>query len=106
MSGRVQYEEGATKGAVLDDGILQAVADKLGVDIKVVHQLADTNGTEANGSFAAGLSQIVLGENSSNSYQTLVHEFWHMTRCAEHAPAGAITLEAFIAQRKVPGIAP
>ena len=38
--------------------------------------------------------------------QTLVHEFWHMTRCAEHAPAGAITLEAFIAQRKVPGIAP
>ena len=38
--------------------------------------------------------------------QTLVHEFCHMTRCAEHAPAGAITLEAFIAQRKVPGIAP
>lgn len=77
VSGRVQYEEGATKGAVLDDGILQAVADKLGVDIKVVHQLADTNGTEANGSFAAGLSQIVLGENSSNAYQTLVHELTH-----------------------------
>lgn len=38
--------------------------------------------------------------------QTLVHEHWHMTRCAEHAPAGAITKEAFIAQGKVPGIAP
>ena len=38
--------------------------------------------------------------------QTLVHEHWHMTRCAEHAPVGAITQAAFIAQRKVPGIAP
>ena len=38
--------------------------------------------------------------------QTLVHEFWHMTRCGEHAPEGAITQAAFIAQRKVPGIAP
>jgi len=38
--------------------------------------------------------------------QTLVHEFLHMTRCAEHAPEGAITQEAFIALRKVPGIAP
>ena len=29
-----------------------------------------------------------------------------MTRCPEHTPDGAITQEAFIARRKVPGIAP
>lgn len=38
--------------------------------------------------------------------QTLVHGHTHMTRCAEHAPEGAITQEAYKAQRKVPGIAP
>jgi hypothetical protein len=36
----------------------------------------------------------------------LVHEFWHMTRCAEHAPEGAITEKAFLAQRKILEIAP
>ncbi|MBN8744529.1 MAG: hypothetical protein J0I24_09500 [Thiomonas arsenitoxydans] len=38
--------------------------------------------------------------------RTLVHKHGHMTRCTEHAPDGAITLEAFLAQRKEPGIAP
>ena len=37
--------------------------------------------------------------------QTLVHEHRHMTRCAEHAPEGAITLDAYQAQQ-APGIAP
>ena len=37
--------------------------------------------------------------------QMLVHGLCHMTRCAEHAPVGAITEVAFLAQRKVPGIA-
>lgn len=38
--------------------------------------------------------------------QTLVHGFWHLTRCADHAPEGAITQAADLAQREVPGIAP
>jgi hypothetical protein len=38
--------------------------------------------------------------------QTLVKGHWHMTRCAEHAPEGTITQEAYNEQRRVPGIAP
>ena len=38
--------------------------------------------------------------------QALVHEFWHMMQCVEHAPEGAITQAAFIAQRKVSEGAP
>lgn len=38
--------------------------------------------------------------------QTLVHADWFMTRCAQHAPAGASSAEAFLAQGKVPGWAP
>lgn len=37
--------------------------------------------------------------------QTLVQGHWHLTRCPEHAPDGAITQEAYNAQRS-PGIAP
>lgn len=32
--------------------------------------------------------------------QKLVHDFWHMTRCPEHAPEGAITQDAFLSLRK------
>lgn len=37
--------------------------------------------------------------------KTLVHGHWHMTRCAEHAPEGAVATEAYYAQH-APGIAP
>jgi hypothetical protein len=47
-----------------------------------------------------------LCEQCGKPGQTLVHGFWHLTRCSEHAPEGAITIEAFLVQRKVPGIAP
>lgn len=56
---------------------MAAVANKLGVDVKVVQQLTDGSGNEVNGSWAAGLSQIALGVNSGNQYQTLVHELTH-----------------------------
>ena len=56
--------------------------------------------------YMAGAMSARICDQCGKPGQTLVHEFWHMTRCAEHSPAGAITKEAFIAQRKVPGIAP
>jgi hypothetical protein len=32
--------------------------------------------------------------------QTLVYNFWHMTRCPEHAPEGAVPRDEFIAERE------
>lgn len=77
VQGKVLYEEGTTPGVVLSESVVQAVADKLGVNIRVVRRLTDAAGGEANGHWAAALSQIALGENSSNGYQTLVHELTH-----------------------------
>jgi len=37
--------------------------------------------------------------------ETLVHQHFHLTRCAEHAPEGAISKMTYFA-RHVPGIAP
>jgi len=31
--------------------------------------------------------------------QILVHEFFHLTRCVEHAPIGAVPREEFLASR-------
>ena len=75
--GRVTYEEGAQPGAVLDDAVLQAVAGKLGVNVRVMQQLTDDAGGQANGSWAAAMSEIALGENTGNAYQTLAHELTH-----------------------------
>ena len=75
--GGVTYEEGAQAGAVLDDAVLQAVAAKLGVNVRVMQQLTDDAGGQANGSWAAAMSEIALGENAGNAYQTLAHELTH-----------------------------
>lgn len=75
--GGVTYEEGAQPGAVLDDAVLQAVAAKLGVNVRVMQQLTDDAGGQANGSWAAAMSEIALGENTGNAYQTLAHELTH-----------------------------
>ena len=75
--GRVTYEDGAQPGAVLDDAVLQAVAAKLGVNVRVMQQLTDDAGGQANGSWAAAMSEIALGENTGNAYQTLAHELTH-----------------------------
>lgn len=75
--GRVTYEEGTQPGAVIDDAVLQAVAGKLGVNVRVMQQLTDDAGGQANGSWAAAMGEIALGENSSNAYQTLAHELTH-----------------------------
>lgn len=77
VEGQVQYESGVEPGAVLDDTVLQAAARKLGVNIKVVQELTDDAGGKANGRWAAAMSEIALGENSSNAYQTLAHELTH-----------------------------
>lgn len=77
VEGKVQYENGAEPNAVLDDTVLQAAAHKLGVNIKVVQELTDDAGGKANGRWAAAMSEIALGENSSNAYQTLAHEMTH-----------------------------
>ena len=77
VEGQVQYENGAEPNAVLDDTVLQAAAHKLGVNIKVVQELTDDAGGKANGRWAAAMSEIALGENSSNAYQTLAHEMTH-----------------------------
>lgn len=37
--------------------------------------------------------------------QAVVFDFWHITRCAEHAPEGSVPKGEFLAQR-APGIAP
>lgn len=76
-AGQVQYEEGSQPGARVDDTVLQAVAQKLGVNIRVVQQLTDDAGGEANGRWAAAMGEIALGENTSNAYQTLTHELTH-----------------------------
>lgn len=75
--GGVTYEEGAQPSAVLDDAVLQAVAAKLGVNVRVMQQLTDDAGAQANGSWAAAMSEIALGENTGNAYQTLAHELTH-----------------------------
>lgn len=75
--GGVTYEEDAQPGAVLDDAVLQAVAAKLGVNVRVMQQLTDDAGGQANGSWAAAMSEIALGENTGNAYQTLAHELTH-----------------------------
>lgn len=77
VEGQVQYESGAETNTVLDDTVLQAAAHKLGVNIKVVQELTDDAGGKANGRWAAAMSEIALGENSSNAYQTLAHEMTH-----------------------------
>lgn len=77
VEGQVQYENGAEPNFVLDDTVLQAAAHKLGVNIKVVQELTDDAGGKANGRWAAAMSEIALGENSSNAYQTLAHEMTH-----------------------------
>lgn len=77
VEGQVQYENGAEPNSVLDDTVLQAAAHKLGVNIKVVQELTDDAGGKANGRWAAAMSEIALGENSSNAYQTLAHEMTH-----------------------------
>lgn len=77
VEGQVQYESGVEPGAVLDDTVLQAAAHKLGVNIKVVQELTDDAGGKANGRWAAAMSEIALGENSSSTYQTLAHELTH-----------------------------
>ena len=77
VEGQVQYENGVEPNAVLDDTVLQAAAHKLGVNIKVVQELTDDAGGKANGRWAAAMSEIALGENSSNAYQTLAHEMTH-----------------------------
>ena len=75
--GQVQYEEGTEPGARIDDTVLQAVAQKLGVNIRVMQQLTDDTGGPANGRWAAAMGEIALGENTSNAYQTLSHELTH-----------------------------
>ncbi|WP_298732550.1 hypothetical protein [uncultured Subdoligranulum sp.] len=77
VEGQVQYENGAELNAAMDDTVLQAAAYKLGVNIKVVQELTDDAGGKANGRWAAAMSEIALGENSSNAYQTLAHEMTH-----------------------------
>lgn len=77
VEGQVQYESGTETNTVLDDTVLQAAAHKLGVNIKVVQELTDDAGGKANGRWAAAMSEIALGENSSNAYQTLAHEMTH-----------------------------
>lgn len=77
VEGAVQYENGAEPNAVLDDTVLQAAAQKLGVNIRVMQQLTDDAGGKANGRWAAAMSEIALGENSSNAYETLTHELTH-----------------------------
>lgn len=77
VEGQVQYENGAELNAAMDDTVLQATAYKLGVNIKVVQELTDDAGGKANGRWAAAMSEIALGENSSNAYQTLAHELTH-----------------------------
>lgn len=76
-AGQVQYEEGTEPGARIDDTVLQAAAQKLGVNIRVMQQLTDDAGGEANGRWAAAMGEIALGENTSNAYQTLTHELTH-----------------------------
>lgn len=76
-AGQVQYEEGTELGARIDDTVLQAAAQKLGVNIRVMQQLTDDAGGEANGRWAAAMGEIALGENTSNAYQTLTHELTH-----------------------------
>lgn len=66
----------------------------------------DANQTQRGMIYMAEAMSTRICDQCGKPGQTLVHEFWHMTRCKEHAPADAITLAAFIAQRKVPGIAP
>lgn len=77
IAGQVQYEEGTEPGARIDDTVLQAAAQKLGVNIRVMQQLTDDAGGEANGRWAAAMGEIALGENTSNAYQTLTHELTH-----------------------------
>ena len=77
VEGAVRYENGAEPNAVLDDTVLQAAAQKLGVNIRVMQQLTDDAGGKANGRWAAAMSEIALGENSSNAYETLTHELTH-----------------------------
>ena len=78
VQGSVSYENGLTlENSHMPAEVLGLTAQKLGVDIKVVQNLTDGDGNTVNGHWAAGLSQIALGENSSNSYQTLMHELTH-----------------------------
>lgn len=78
VQGSVSYESGLTlENSHVPDEVLGLTAQKLGVDIKVVQNLTDGDGNTVNGHWAAGLSQIALGENSSNGYQTLMHELTH-----------------------------
>ena len=73
--GNVRVAEGVRSS--VPEPVLQGVAARYGVDIDVVQHLATETGGEANGSWAAGVAQITLGENSGNAYQTLQHELTH-----------------------------
>lgn len=78
VQGSVSYENGMTlENSHVPADVLGLTAQKLGVDIKVVQSLTDGDGNAVNGHWAAGMSQIALGDNSGNGYQTLMHELTH-----------------------------
>ena len=90
----VQYEGETAQNSQVPTELMQATAEKLGIDIRVVEKLGDGEGGAANGAWAAGISQMILGNNSSNQYQTMQHEITHYM--SSKNPEGAKRLESMV----------
>ena len=63
--------------------------------------VADIASPEQQGmiQLAEALSARICDQCGSTG-KTLVQKLWHMTRCAEHAPEGAISQDIFIAEQE------
>ena len=72
------------------DTMLEAFAQKTGIDVERVQKLSDNTGREANGQFISSVFKMVLSASSENEYASLIHEASHATFAYNEKEMGTV----------------